>query len=509
MLESMQMESTPLVELNDAALAAAWSAGDERAFEQIVARHAPRIFNRCRFALGAGDADDATQAVFLVLARKGAQAAASPVLAAWLMQVAGNVVRNVLRDRGRRRRAESQMPPPPPTAEEQTMSDIAPHLDACLADLPAVEREAVALHHLAGCTLAEVGVHTGAGISTVHARVQRGLERLRTLLAQRGVALGSLALIATLASEAQAAAPEAVLVHLRDLTPAGGGAGSTAVPSHRVLRWSQTRWSPMSTFALTAAGMLLVGGAVALSLPSAEPVVTAPPLVVQGEPLKAEPDPAEELVGWHLSVSFGQRAVGTQRVVATVWRTTKDAAGDGLDLVSVLKWNAEERLPARLIDQQRTSTGAGLLLTQKLGPDEVPVHLVEGRAHIMLADTYNTAWAMACATCSIETSRNVHMAGTPKFDVAQKHPDPLYMEDINRRSSIALPDVPAELPLPEGLPVLLAALAKIDLESIREHDLQRGPDCPRERLVRSLKGAVHRPITLQKLPAPDVQISTF
>lgn len=263
------MESTPLVELNDAVLAEAWAAGDERAFEQIVARHTPRIFNRCRLALGATDADDATQAVFLVLARKGGQAAASPILVAWLMQVAGNVVRNAVRDRGRRRDAERQAPPPP-TAGEPTMSDLAGHLDACLAEIPTAEREAVTLHHLAGCTLAEVGAQTGAGISTVHARVQRGLERLRALLAQRGVALSSLALAAALASEAQAAVPAEVMFHLRDLTPAGGGTGSTTVSFDRARRWSHQGLSTMSHLAIAAAGLLTIVSAAWQFLPSAE-----------------------------------------------------------------------------------------------------------------------------------------------------------------------------------------------------------------------------------------------
>lgn len=252
------MESIPPIEMSDAALAVAWASGDERAFEQIVARHAPRIYNRCRLALGAADADDATQSVFLVLAHKGAQAAASPVLAAWLMQVAGNVVRNAVRDRGRRRNAERHIPPPSASGDS-TMSDIAVHLDACLADLPAAEREAVSLRHLAGCTLAEVAAHTGSGVSTIHARVQRGLERLRTLLARRGIVIGAVALLACLQAEAQAAVPEAVLVHLRELTPARFGGGTTA-PSQRAIRWSRQHRVPMSRIAIAGAALLLTGG---------------------------------------------------------------------------------------------------------------------------------------------------------------------------------------------------------------------------------------------------------
>lgn len=307
------MDDQRSAEPTDTDLAQAWAAGDERAYDAIVARFAPLVFSRCRRALGAADADDATQAVFLVLARKRDQAAACPALAAWLMTVAGNVVRNAWRDRQRRRNAETSVPPPEPSAEEPTMQGIQEHLDACLAALPAKEREAVTLHHLAGHTLAEVARQTGSGVSTVKDRLNRGLERLRTLLAARGVAITGAVLAAFLASEAQAAVPAEVLVHLRDLNPAGGGAGSTAAPSARVIRWSQQKPSIMTRVALAAAGLLLLGGAAWQFLPSAEsgpapapPPVPAPKL--SGDPLlDLDPEHARSWVV--LRVNDGARTV--------------------------------------------------------------------------------------------------------------------------------------------------------------------------------------------------------
>lgn len=147
------MHDLLMAEPTDANLAHAWAAGDERAYDAIVVRYAPLIFGRCRRALGETDADDATQAVFLILAQKREQAAASPVLAAWLMTVASNVVRNAWRDHQRRRQAEQSVPPLEPSASEPSMPDIKEHLDACLEELPAKEREVVLLHHLAAMAL--------------------------------------------------------------------------------------------------------------------------------------------------------------------------------------------------------------------------------------------------------------------------------------------------------------------------------------------------------------------
>ena len=252
------------MEMDENTWASAWAQGDMRAYDGIVRRYAPLIHARCQRALGSSDADDATQAVFLVLARKGDQAAASPVLAAWLYRVAELVIANAMRDRRRRQHAERNLPPPTMTAEaepaEETMASIRPQLDACLADLPARERETVLLHHLAGHSLAEVATLTGSPVSTVKYRLSRGLERLRALLAKRGVTVSALALLACLQAEARAEVPAELLRCLHDLAPARTGSAATAVPVQS-LSWSHTERRFMTHIALAGAALLLVGTA--------------------------------------------------------------------------------------------------------------------------------------------------------------------------------------------------------------------------------------------------------
>jgi RNA polymerase sigma-70 factor (ECF subfamily) len=54
-----------------------------------------------------------------------------------------------------------------------------------LAQLPPAQRQAVELHHLRGCTLAEVAGQLGRTRSAVASLIFRGLEKLRALLEDR------------------------------------------------------------------------------------------------------------------------------------------------------------------------------------------------------------------------------------------------------------------------------------------------------------------------------------
>src|SRR5215210_7269748 len=60
------------------------TAGDPTAFEQLVRRHGPMVLGVCRRILGhAQDAEDASQATFLVLARKGASVRPRELVGNW------------------------------------------------------------------------------------------------------------------------------------------------------------------------------------------------------------------------------------------------------------------------------------------------------------------------------------------------------------------------------------------------------------------------------------------
>ncbi len=245
----------------DTALCHAWSRGDEDALARIVERHGALVHARCRRALPPSDADDAAQAVFLVLARRGDQAAQSPVLAAWLLRVADNVVRNALRDQRRRRNAERAAaqrafgPEAAMTASEPVDREFRERLASALERLRPVEREAIQLHYLAGCSLAQVARASASGLSTVKDRIGRGLERLRADLERAGCA-GALPAVADgLRGIATPLLPgqSARLIAILRRPPRD-------IPPH-IRRWMRQGPSMTSILASATAAVLLAGGA--------------------------------------------------------------------------------------------------------------------------------------------------------------------------------------------------------------------------------------------------------
>src|SRR5688572_6258229 len=79
-------------------LASFVTAGAEADFAELVRRHGPLVWGVCRRSLpDAADAEDAFQAVFLVLLRRASRLTASPTVGPWLHRVAVWTARNIRR----------------------------------------------------------------------------------------------------------------------------------------------------------------------------------------------------------------------------------------------------------------------------------------------------------------------------------------------------------------------------------------------------------------------------
>jgi RNA polymerase sigma factor (sigma-70 family) len=165
------------------------ATGSHAAFSDLVQRHTDMVYATCsRILSDPSAADDASQATFLVLLRRGRSLPDTLVLSSWLFKVAEFAARNALRARARRAQHEREALPMPANDDDSTQwNDLKQHLDSALATLPGVQRDVVVLRYLKGLSRADVARELRCPERTVQTRLARAMDSLREKLKRRGV----------------------------------------------------------------------------------------------------------------------------------------------------------------------------------------------------------------------------------------------------------------------------------------------------------------------------------
>jgi RNA polymerase sigma factor (sigma-70 family) len=217
-------------ETTDDQLLDRYAAGDQEAFAQLVERHGRLVLGVCRRILNnAHDAEDAFQAVFILLARKARSLREPDRLSAWLHGVAVRVARKARSLRQRQQERDQARPVPGATdpENERILAELLLIMDEQLHTLPARYRVPLILHHLEGLTQAETARHLSCPAGTIAARLSRGRELLRRLLERRGVTLPA-ATVTALLARAEAASASLLLLTLIQGTAGLAGASAAS-----------------------------------------------------------------------------------------------------------------------------------------------------------------------------------------------------------------------------------------------------------------------------------------
>jgi RNA polymerase sigma-70 factor (ECF subfamily) len=178
-------------EPTDEELFAAYRAGDDAAFDQLVARYAPVLGRMMRRDIRRHqDADELVQDTFLHLHRAAADFREGARLRPWLVTIALNLKREYLRRQGRKPEApldlDGRRDPVAPAARVAETHDARRQVDLAMAGLTDTQREVIELHWFAGLSFPEVAAAVGASLSAVKVRAHRGYERMRAALAAGG-----------------------------------------------------------------------------------------------------------------------------------------------------------------------------------------------------------------------------------------------------------------------------------------------------------------------------------
>jgi RNA polymerase sigma factor (sigma-70 family) len=208
---------------------------DEAAFELLVERHGPMVLGVCRRILADGhDAEDAFQAVFLLLARRASTIRKPNAIGAWLHAVARQVACRARKGRDRRNRLQvlTACEAGPAAPDEQTVRvewrELRPVLDEELGRLPEKYRAPVVLCYLEERSNTEAAEQLGWPVGTVKGRLAQARSLLQTRLARRGLALSAgLILTETVSPALEASTVEQAARIASGATPAAAGVSPT------------------------------------------------------------------------------------------------------------------------------------------------------------------------------------------------------------------------------------------------------------------------------------------
>src|SRR5262245_57299558 len=184
LVRQVRRQVDPAGETKDALLLARWiDHADQAAFELLLWRHGPMVWDTCRRVLRHDqDAEDAFQACFLALARKASSIRQFPSLASWLYRVAH---RAALSARTRPGHAESRSDLDEVACIRPDQGELRLCLDEEIERLPQRYREPFVLCYLQGLTTDEAAEVLGCPRGTVGTRVAWARRRLRDRLQRR------------------------------------------------------------------------------------------------------------------------------------------------------------------------------------------------------------------------------------------------------------------------------------------------------------------------------------
>jgi len=235
----------------------------EEAFAALVTRHVNLVYSvALRHVGNPHNAEEITQAVFAILAKKAAQLRHDRALSSWLFQATRLTANNFLRSETRRHRREEE-------AHMQSILDesgselwpkIAPWLDAAVADLREKDRQAIVLRYYEGRNLREVGLALGASEDAAEKRVSRALETLRKFFLKRGVDSTTVIIAGAISVHSVQVAPAVLAKSVTAVALAQGAAasGSTLTLIQGALKLMA--WTKIKTAVVVGASLLVVGG---------------------------------------------------------------------------------------------------------------------------------------------------------------------------------------------------------------------------------------------------------
>jgi RNA polymerase sigma factor (sigma-70 family) len=202
----------------------------EDAFAALVARHVNLVFSAALRKTGStAAAEEITQAVFIILARKAGRLGAGTVLSGWLYHTARLTTASYLRTQIRRAHREQEAYMQSLTDEPVTKAwqEIEPLLEDGMGRLGEKDRNAIVLRFFDGKSFQEIGAAVGSSENAAKKRVAHALEKLRKFFTKRGVDSTAAIIAGAISANSVKAAPVGLAKTISVVAMAKGAAAGT------------------------------------------------------------------------------------------------------------------------------------------------------------------------------------------------------------------------------------------------------------------------------------------
>lgn len=227
----------------------------------VMRRHLPMVYAvALREVQDTQLAEDICQAAFILLAQKASRLGSETIVGGWLCRAARNVAGNELKKKRRRERREQEAAMHRSQAEEsESWNSLEPELHLALHHLKDADYDAVVLRFFENRSIREVGEALQISEMAAGKRVNRALEKLRSVLNRRGKAASIGTLMAALAGFTAVGFSEEA--QKRVVNGVSAGLAGKTTGALLMLNSAAKSWLPVSLgLGVAAVTAIIVGG---------------------------------------------------------------------------------------------------------------------------------------------------------------------------------------------------------------------------------------------------------